>query len=138
MKQALWNILDKQSYLRLFTFKAADQYVLSSVTIHSDLVEYYDTQVKLGQLNQIHYFFRLYEVDSLSLEEKVLNADLSKAVGFNLNEVALIKDLEILSFRVELFNIILDRINQVHQFGIWMRFKVESGVLRLNYLYKCV
>ena len=66
----------------------------------------------MSQLNLLHAFFKLVELDSINLEEKVLNGELSRAVGFNLDDLNFIKDTEILNFRIELFKIVFGRLQQ--------------------------
>ncbi len=100
------------TYLDQFDFKSPDDYILISISNQSEKLEFYDKNLKLSQLNLLHVFFKLVELDSINLEEKVLNVDLSRAIGFNLDDLNFIRDTEILNFRIELYKIVLERLQQ--------------------------
>ncbi len=110
IKQKLWTCLNELSYLNQFDFKSPDDYILVSISNQSEKLEFYDKNIKLSQLNLLHAFFKLVQLDSINLEEKVLNVELSRAIGFNLDDLNFVKDTEILNFRMELYKIVLGRL----------------------------
>lgn len=60
-------------------FKPADYYSFSSVDRDAKLVEYYDYTLRLCDLNLIHWFFRMFEIEG-NLEERLKNSEIGKSM----------------------------------------------------------
>lgn len=77
-------------------------YIFTSVTREAVVQEFYDYSKRLSDLKLFQYFFQLVETSG-NIEEKLYNAELSKAVGLCVTELEKIKNQELLEFRKELF-----------------------------------
>jgi hypothetical protein len=86
VKSKLWDQINDK-YSNFFNFKTPSDYVFASVT------------------------FKLNEIEG-NLEEKQLSANLSRIVGFDVDEFKLVKDAEVLNYRLELYKIIQERLNE--------------------------
>jgi hypothetical protein len=72
LKDRLWNELEKCP----LQLKSKNNYSLSTVTADAQIYEYYNLHLKLCDLNLLHWFFKIVEIQG-NLEEKKFNADLS-------------------------------------------------------------
>ena len=86
-------------------------YILTSTTIDSQKIEFYDNALRLCDLKLFHLYFKLVELEE-NHEEKELNANISKLIGFNVDELKIIKDPEILEYRLELFECVSKRLRE--------------------------
>jgi hypothetical protein len=110
VKSKLWDEINDK-YSNFFHFKTPNDYVFASITHEAQNIEFYDYALKLGDLKLLHWFFKLNEIEG-NLEEKQLSANLSRIVGFDVDEFKLVKDTEILNYRLELYKIIQERLNE--------------------------
>ena len=91
--------------------KPADNYVFSSVTQDAKCVEFYDDSKRICDLRLFYTFFKLNEVQG-NLEENLINADISKAIGFYVNEIEQSKELEFIKFRLELLRLLKQMLSE--------------------------
>lgn len=77
-------------------------YIFTSVSMEAIVQEFYDYSKRLSDLKLFQYFFQIVETSG-NIEEKLYNAQLSKAVGLCVTELDKIKNQELLEFRIELF-----------------------------------
>jgi len=82
--------------------KMPDNYVFVSVNQEAKSIEYYDYSKRLCDLKLFYLFFKLVEAEG-NLEEKLINSNISKAIGLYVNEIDHSKDIELVEFRMQLF-----------------------------------
>lgn len=97
------RICEEASRISYFDdLKLPDSYVFVSVNQEAKSIEYYDYSKRLCDLKLFYLFFKLIEAEG-NLEEKLLNANISKAIGLYVNEIEQSKDIELTEFRLDLF-----------------------------------
>lgn len=77
----LWENLKDSEQIEL---KTPDKYIFTSVTQDSQNVEYFDYSLKLSDLNLLHWFFKLIEIEG-NIEEIHYNSDISNFFSKNCN-----------------------------------------------------
>ena len=73
LKDTLWSEMCKYS----LPLKSKSNYTFSTVTSDAHVLEYYNYDLKLCDLNLLHWFFRVIEIQG-NLEENKFKSDLSK------------------------------------------------------------
>ncbi len=91
--------------------KMPDNYVFVSVNQEAKSIEYYDYSKRLCDLKLFYLFFKLVEAEG-NLEEKLINANISKAIGLYVNEIEQSKEIELIEFRMELFLLLRDILDE--------------------------
>jgi hypothetical protein len=72
MRDTLWAELAKNP----FQLRSKNDFTFSTVTANAQVYEYYNMHLKLCDLNLLHWFFKIVEIQG-NLEENKFNADLS-------------------------------------------------------------
>lgn len=78
-----------------------NDYILASVTSEAVVQEFYDYSKRISDLKLFQYFFQLIETSG-NIEEKLYNAELSKAVGLNVTEMNKLSNQELIEYRRDL------------------------------------
>ena len=105
--------------------------MLVSISQDSHEVQFYDNSTRICDLKLFHWFFKLVELEG-NQEEKELNADLSKLVGFNIDDLKSVKDTEILEYRMELFECVSERLREEN---LDMATNKEQNLLMFKSVY---
>lgn len=92
--------------------KSPNQYIFTSVNEEGELVEFYEYDKKFSELRLFpdFAFFKLIENEFDNVSEKLTDLELNNVCGINISDIKLIKDEEIIEYRLELFRIVKDRL----------------------------
>jgi hypothetical protein len=122
LKKKLWEYLKENNLTTLFDLKYMSNYMLVSISQDSQEIEFYDNSIRLCDLKLFHWYFKLVEMEE-NHEEKELSAHISQLIGFNVDELKLIKDPELLEYRLDLFECVSARLREEN-----MNIKENKGL----------
>lgn len=93
-----------------------ENYIFTSINEDAEIIEFYDYNKKLNELKLFSDFpfFKLI-INEYDLKEKLNDIELSNVCGLNIDDIEVLRDEELLEYRLELLKLVQIRLNEENQ-----------------------